>query len=172
MKLNYLARWVSIFLSIFNQALISNQWQFIPRTKWKSCELRPVSFFFLTVGLRSLWQAELPDETPAGARLQGAGRGAAARHSPLVAWRAPRPARLTPAPAGQEVERGQWRGPGKQSLEVDVGMGDNQYPMHLSISYRKVERAPNSVPLWHVRLFQATQSRGGGHSWQQLHSIQ
>ena len=42
-------------------------------------------FFFLnSVGVRSLWQAEFPDKTPAGARLQGEGRGAAARHSPLV----------------------------------------------------------------------------------------
>lgn len=97
------------------------------------------SFFFLSVGVRSLWQPELPDETPAGARLQGEGRGAAARHSPLVAWRAPRPARLTPPPAGQEVERGQGRGPGKGCMEVEVGIGDNQYPMHLSISYSRIE---------------------------------
>lgn len=97
-------------------------------------------FFFLSVGVRSLWQAGLPDETPAGARLQGEGRGAAARHSPLVAWRAPRPARLTPPPAGQEVERGQGRGPEKGCMEVEVGIGDNQYPMHLSISYSRGER--------------------------------
>lgn len=96
-------------------------------------------FFPFPVGVRSLWQAALPDETPAGARLQGEGRGAAARHSPLVTWRAPRPARLTPPPAGQEAERGQGRGPGKGRMEVEVGIGDNQYPMHLSISYSKVE---------------------------------
>lgn len=101
-------------------------------------------FFFLnSAGVRSLWQAEFPDETPAGARLQGEGRGAAARHSPLVTWRAPRPARLTPAPAGQEVGRGQRRG----WMEVDTGTGDNQYPMNLSISCNRMERTIDRVPL-------------------------
>lgn len=101
-------------------------------------------FFFLnSVGVRSLWQAEFPDETPAGARLQGEGRGAAARHSPLVTWRAPRPARLTPAPAGQEVKKGQWRG----WMEVDTGTGDNQHPMNLSISCSRMERTIDRVPL-------------------------
>lgn len=62
--------------------------------KWMNlavCTFLSVLFFppstpplFCSVGVRSLWQTELPDESPAGARLQGEGRGAAARHSPLV----------------------------------------------------------------------------------------
>lgn len=51
---------------------------------------------------------------------------------------APRPARLTPPPARQEAERGQRRGPEKGCMEVEVGIRDNQYPMHLSISHSRV----------------------------------
>lgn len=32
-------------------------------------------------------------------------------------------------------------------MELDIGIRDNQYPMHLSISYSRVERILNSVPL-------------------------
>lgn len=96
-----------------------------------ACEL----FFSISVGLRSLWQPGLLDKTPAGARLQGEGHRAAARHSPLVTWRAPRPARLTPAPARQEADRGKGGGPRKRCMEVEVGIADNWYPMHLSTSH-------------------------------------
>lgn len=50
---------------------------------------------------------------------------------------------------------------------MDVGIGDNQYLMHLSISYSRVERTLNSVPpclLLACEVVSGDTQKGGGGS--------
>lgn len=50
-------------------------------------------------------------------------------------------------------------------MELDIGIRDNQYPMHLSISYSRVERILNSVPVCLLLVCQVVSGDGGGGNY-------
>lgn len=90
-----------------------------------------------------------PGRDPSGRQTAGRGTQSCCPSQPTGRLTGPKACQTDTTPGRAGGRKGAGEGAGEGCTEVEVGIGDNQYPMHLSISYSMEDRkrTVSGVPL-------------------------